>query len=191
MPELIQGVQQAHPAKRIQVFFEDESRFGQQGVMTNVWARKGTRPQMVRQCEYKNAYIIGAVCPETGQAEGLICSHLNTQMMNIFLSQLSETLGENVQALLVWDGAGYHRSSTLEVPENITLVQLPAYSPELNPIELLWLYMKSHYWANRVFPTEADLLNYAVEMWGRVCFDQELMKTLCHASYAVNYQSDQ
>ena len=77
--------------------------------------------------------MIGAVCPETGQAEGLLSSTLNTEIINVFLSQFAATLPADERAVMVWDGAGFHRSGQLAVPQNITLIQLPPYSPELAP----------------------------------------------------------
>ena len=139
------------PGKQLRVFFQDEARFGQQGSNTRVWAPTGSRPRAVRQTEYDYLWVIGAVCPETGQAEGLLSPQLNTGVINIFLKQFSQTLTEHEHAVMVWDGAGFHTSKALIVPENITLVQLPAYSPELNPIENLWHFLKSHHWSNRVY----------------------------------------
>jgi len=63
----------------------------------------------------------------------------------LFVQQFSATLAEEEQAVMVWDGAGFHTPKALEVPENVTLVQLPPDIPELNPIENLWHYRKSHY----------------------------------------------
>ena len=79
-------------------------------------------------------WVIGAVCPETGHAEGLLSPQLNTKIINTFLEQFSETVPDSEHAVMIWDGAGFHTARTLKVPENITLVQLPPYSPELNPI---------------------------------------------------------
>ena len=72
LPERLAAVAAAHPDHRIRIYFEDESRFGQQGTLTNVWARRGSRPVAVRQTEYEYLWILGAVCPETGKAEGLL-----------------------------------------------------------------------------------------------------------------------
>ena len=72
-------------------------------------------------------------------------------MVNVFLQQFSATVPADEHAVLIWDGAGYHRSKKLQTPENIMLIQLPAYSPELNPIENLCHYLKSHYWLNRKY----------------------------------------
>jgi transposase len=115
----------------------------------------------VRQTQYDYLWVIGAVCPETGQAEGLLSPRLNTEVINIFLEQFSQTLAEDEYAVMVWDGAGFHRSRHLQVPENITLVQLPPYSPELNPIENLWHFLKSHHWPNRAYEDYENLTTAA------------------------------
>ena len=180
IPDLIEGIQQQHPDKTLRVYFQDESRFGQQGRLTRVWAEKGTRPQVIKQCRYQNVYVVGAVCPETGHAEGLISTHLNTDVINAFLEEFSETLAENVQAVMIWDGAGYHSaSSRLKVPANISLIDLPAYSPELNPVERLWLYLKDHYWSNRIYADLDDLFDAAMEAWVQVCLNSELVQSIC------------
>ena len=127
--------------------------------MTTVWARKGSRPTAVRQTEYDYLWVIGAVCPETGQAEGLLSPRLNTDVINVFLEQFAATLMEDEHAVMIWDGAGFHTSKRLQIPHNITLIQLPPYSPELNPIENLWHYLKSHYWSNRTYEDCDERLN--------------------------------
>jgi len=172
------------PGKRLRVFFQDEARFGQQGTITRAWAPKGSRPRAVRQTQYEYLWVIGAVCPETGQAEGLLSPRLNTEVINIFLEQFSRTLAEDEHAVMVWEGAGFHRAKHLKVPANVTLVQLPPYSPELNPIENLWHFLKSHHWANRVYENFEQLTGAAEHAWTKVCLDTHTMKTVCNAPYA-------
>ncbi len=182
-PEKLQGIAAAHPDKQLRVYFQDESRFGQQGTNTNVWARKGSRPTAIRQTEYEYLWVLGAVCPETGHAEGLLSPQLNTPIVNTFLNQFSATIPEGEHAVMIWDGAGFHTSTSLVVPENITLVQLPAYSPELNPIENLWHYLKSHFWSNRAYADYEELEEAAIAAWKKAVLDNELMKTVCAAPY--------
>ena len=171
------------PGKRLKVFFQDEARFGQQGTITRVWAPRGSRPRAVRQTQYDYLWVIGAVCPETGQAEGLLSPRLNTEVINIFLEQFSQTLAEDEHAVMVWDGAGFHRSRRLQVPSNITLVQLPPYSPELNPIENLWHFLKSHHWSNRDYKDYDHLTLAAEQAWQKVCLNAETMQSVCNAPY--------
>lgn len=182
-PDKIRAVAAQRPNKRLRVYFQDESRFGQQGTMTNVWAKKGSRPTAVRQTEYEYLWVLGAVCPETGHAEGLLSPQLNTKIVNEFLSQFAKSLPADEHAVMIWDGAGFHTGGQLRVPENVTLVKLPAYSPELNPIENLWHYLKSHFWSNRTYADYDDLEQAAIDAWRRAALDPELMKTVCAAPY--------
>ena len=121
---------------------------------------------------------------ETGQPEGLISPRLDTGIVNLFLAQFSATLAPDVQAVLVWDGAGYHRANDLRCPSNITLMNLPPYSPELNPVENLWHYLRSHHWSNRKYATVDDLFEAAETAWRAACLDPAVIQTVCHAPYA-------
>lgn len=189
-PDQLKVIAAAHPGKRLRVYFQDESRFGQQGTTTNVWARRGSRPTAIRQSEYQYLWVIGAVCPETGHAEGLLSPQLNTQIINTFLEQFSATIPEGEHAVMIWDGAGFHTAKALCVPANVTLVQLPPYSPELNPIENLWHYLKSHYWSNRNYADYDALEDAAITAWRTAVLDEELMKTVCAAPYLERATSD-
>ena len=77
-------VQQAHPGERIEVWFEDEARFGQQGTLCHVWAHRGSRPVAPKQVGYANAQVLTAVCPATGRAEGLIAQRLDAGVIQLF-----------------------------------------------------------------------------------------------------------
>ena len=148
-----------------------------------MWAKKGSRPTAIRQTEYEYLWVLGAVCPETGHAEGLLSPQLNTKIVNEFLTQFARTIPNDEHAVMLWDGAGFHASKQLRVPENVTVVTLPAYSPELNPIENLWHYLKSHFWSNRAYADYDDLEQAAVHAWEKVVLDPKLMKTVCAAPY--------
>jgi len=104
--------------------------------------------------------------------------------MNIYLQQFSLELAEDVHAVLVWDQAGFHKSRGLKIPENVTIIPLPAYSPELNPVENLWLYFRSHYWANRAYDDYDDLSEAAIEAWQKAALDPEIIKSVCRVPYA-------
>ena len=116
--ERVAEIQMQHPDRRLQVYHEDEARFGQQGTMTRVWVRTGSRPRVVRQTQSGFVDVLAARCAQTGQAEGLIAPRLDTGIVHMFLAQLSRRLEPVVQAVLVWDGAGYHRSHDLKCPSN-------------------------------------------------------------------------
>lgn len=178
-----------HPDKQLQVFFQDEARFGQQGTLTRLWSRRGQRATAVRQTQYDYLYVVGAACPATGQAEAIMASHINTDVINAFFREFAKTIADDVHVVMIWDGAGFHRSGTLSIPDNITVLQLPAYSPELNPIENLWHYLRSHHWSNRVYANYDDLMQAAITAWQASALDPEIIQSVCNATYvesAVN-----
>ena len=119
------------------------------------------------------------MCPQTGEASGLITPHANAGTMNAFLEQFSAELPGDVHAAVVLDRAGWHTAAALRVPANVTLVLLPPKSPELNPVENLWHYLRSHYWSNRLYPTWEDLKQAATAAWRAVCLVPELIKSVC------------
>lgn len=137
----------------------------------------------MRQTQYDYLYVIAAACPATGQAEGILAPYLNTDTINAFLRVFSAALAPGVQAVLVWDGAGYHTSGRLQVPANVSLIQLPPYSPELNPIENLWHYLRSHYWSNRKYADYTALEAAAIHAWSQACLDLETIRSVCRAEY--------
>lgn len=181
--EQIRAIRDARPEEDVQVWFEDEARFGQQGTMARVWARKGSRPRAVKQTQHGYLYLLTAVCSATGAASGLIAPTLNVGVVNIFLEQFSKELPVGVHAILIWDGAGYHTSPQLVVPSNISLIRLVPYSPELNPVENLWHYLRSHYWSLRVYADIEALEEAAMDAWRRVCLVPESVRSICAAPY--------
>ena len=132
-----------------------------------MWAPTGSRPRAVRPTQYDDLWVLGAVCPETGQAEGLLSPRLNTAVINIFLRQFADGLAENEYAVIIWDGAGIHRAARVVARANISLIELPPYSPELNPIENVWHYLKSHYWPNRAYEDYEHLMDAAQDACAR------------------------
>lgn len=100
--------------------------------------------------EYTYAY--GAVCPKDGSFVSLILPDMRTECLNIFLKELKNRYPDNHLAVVL-DGAASHRSSKLEIPEHMTLIPLPPYSPELNPQENVWGVLKPEGFYNRVFDT--------------------------------------
>jgi transposase len=144
-----------------------------------VWAKVGSRPPAIRQTQYDYLYVFSAVCPQSGEATGLITPNVNTDTMNAFLEQFARELPPDVHAAMVLDRAGWHTAAALTVPANVTLVLLPPKSPELNPVENLWHYLRSHYWSNRLYPTWHDLKQAAVAAWRAVCLVPELIQSIC------------
>ena len=144
---------------------------------------RGSRPRALRQTKYEWLYVIGAVCPQTGQSVGLLAPTINTDIMNAFFEQFAAEVSPDIHVVMVWDQAGFHTSKKLKVPENVTIVPLPPYSPELNPVENLWHYLRSHYWANRIY-ADYDALRYAaVDAWQKAALNPDIIQSVCRAPY--------
>jgi transposase len=165
----------------VRTFVMDEARLGQQGTTTRVWARTGSRPTVVKQTKYEWVYLYAAVEPATGESVALLAPNADTGTMSAFLRMLSKELGPAEHAVLILDGAGWHRSKALVVPDNVTCLLLPPYSPELNPVENLWHYLRSHYLSNRTYRDYDDLLDAGSEAWRRLTPD--VLKSVCRCPY--------
>lgn len=132
---------------------------GQQGTITRVWAKRGTRPRAPRDTRYRRACIFGAVCPARGVAAGLVMPFADTPAMNARLAEIARTVAPGAHALLILDGAGWHGGHALVVPDTITLLTLPPYAPEPNPVEnpgsspgqAVWQYLRANCLAIGVF----------------------------------------
>src|SRR5207248_7947871 len=107
---------------------------------------------------FSSACLSGAVCPQREAAVPLVLpeslprtrSGVSTAAMDVFLAELSRAVPAGTHAALVLDGAGWHVSEGLSVPPNLTLIHPPPYSPELNPVERVWEYLRDRWLSHRV-----------------------------------------
>ena len=169
---------------RVEVWFQDEARIGQKNSLTRVWGQTGSRPAAPKDLGFASAYVFGAVCPSQGKAAALIMPICNTAAMNHHLSEISSQVAADAHAVVILDRAGWHRSQGLVVPGNITLLELPPYSPELNPVERIWHYLRSRWLANSVFPSLADVMDACETAWNRFAADHALIRSLCAVAWA-------
>ncbi len=98
---------------KVDVWFQDEARFGQQNTTTRLWARTGSRPRAVKQQQFEYAYLFGAVCPSSGATEALITPWVNKEAMNTHMKQISDATLTGRHAVVIMDGAGWHTKDTL------------------------------------------------------------------------------
>ena len=117
----------------------------------------------------------------TGESSALLAPTVNTDYMNAHLRFISEQAGQGKHVVLVMDQAGWHVAKALKVPTNMTLLHLPPYSPELNPIERVWAYLKSHYLSNRIFDDYDDLFTATEQAWNLLT--QAQLKSICHTAW--------
>lgn len=138
----------------------------------------------MKQTEYDWCYLFAAVNPVTGVSSALLSPTANTQYMNAHLAFISREVGPDAHAVVVLDGAGWHLARALEVPENLTLLPLPPYSPELNCIERVWAYLRSHYLSNRVFDDYDHLLAAGREAWCDLT--EDTLRSICHTDWVTH-----
>ena len=109
----------------------------------------------------------------------------NTIAMNHHLAEISVQVAADAHGVVILDGAGWHDSEGLEIPENLSLIKLPPYSPELNPVERVWHYLRSHWLSLRVFGGLAEIFDACVDAWNRFANDSALIASLCHVDWAM------
>jgi hypothetical protein len=117
----------------------------------------------------------------TGQHVGLVFSSCDSDVMNRHLTLISEQIRPGAHAVLILDQAGWHRSVELHVPPNLTLFHLPAYSPELNPVERLWLWLKDRHLSHRLFDSVDEVISAGATAWRSL--DVDRVKSVCAVSW--------
>lgn len=130
--------------------FQDEAGFGRINKPKYCWCENGIRPSVPCHHIREFCYAYGAVEPQEGGSFFLALPYCNTVCMNLFLEKLSEAHKDDI-ILMCCDGAAWHKSGTLHVPENIVLFHIPPYTPEMNPIEQIWKEIRKRGFRNEVF----------------------------------------
>ena len=110
---------------------------------------------------------------------------VNTDAMQTFLDGFSQTLPIDEVAVMIIDRAGWHRANALRVPGNVILLELPPYSPELNPIERVWLYLKERYLSHRLLDDYDAIVDAACTAWQRVTSEPGRITSLCSYPWIV------
>lgn len=162
------------------VLFFDEGRFGLKPTIARLWAKRGVRIIAKVQHRYKNFYLYSGVSPQSGESFSLFLPWVNTEMMSIYLKELS-LAHKDKSLLLIMDQAGWHKSNNLQIPKNINLIFLPPYSPELNPVEKLWQWTRRHICRNRLFESDEHLMDAISEHLNSLSVEK--LSQLCACSY--------
>lgn len=156
--------------KPVKIWFSDESRYGLLPIIRGVWTLRGLRPQVKWQTQYKWSYCYGALDVVDGNSVFLQTPSVSLWWTKRFLEEILKEY-PGYEHVVVWDGAGFHakQESHWSIPEGIHLVSLPAYSPELNPIEKLWDLIQDHT-ANKLWESIEqldDAVGKLLEQWWR------------------------
>jgi len=129
------------------------------------------RNQQPADQRYDNAYLFGAICPARGVGAALALPYADTDMMQLHLHEISRHVAEGAHAVLLLDRAGWHITSKLNVPDNITPIFLPSRAPELNPVENVWQYLRQNWLSNTVFENYDAIVEAACNAWRRLIAD--------------------
>lgn len=145
-----------HSSKPVVVFFEDEARFGRISREMFCWVKKDMVPTVARQMVREYIYAYSALSPQTGDCFSMISPFCDSEAMNCFLGDLAACYPD-YRIIMILDKAGWHISKTLKFPDNLMLMHLPPYSPELNPVELLWREIRAKHFHNKIFGSLDDV----------------------------------
>jgi len=132
-----------------------------------------------------SAWLFGAVCPARGVGAALVLPGVNIAAMNLHLAEISSQAAPGAHAVMTLAGAGWHQpGGALVVPGNISLLPLPPYSPELNPVENIWQYLRQNYLANRVFETYDAILDACCDAWNALVGLPDTLRSIATREWA-------
>ncbi len=166
----------------------DEARLGQKNGRTRLWAKKGSRPRLPADQRYENAYLFGAICPLRGKGAALMLPRANTGAMQMHLDEISRNVAARAHAAVLMDRAGWHKTDKLKLPKNLTIILLPSRSPELNPVENVWQYLRQNWLSNRVFEDYDAILDAGCEAWNRLIAQPQTIMSIGMRDWAHDGQ---
>ncbi|MCF6180597.1 IS630 family transposase [Lutibacter sp.] len=146
----------------VNLYFQDEARFGMMTHLGRYLTASGVKPIVSYQHIFKTTYLYGSYSPINGNSFVWEINGVNTIIFEAYLKEFSQ-YKPNEYKIVVIDNAGFHSTKNIEVPENIFLLRIPPYAPELNPCEQVWQYIKNRY-KNQRFETMENLTDWLHNM---------------------------
>jgi len=141
---------------------------------------------MVRDNRHDSVHLFGAVCADRGVGAAIIMLAVNTEAMNEHLQEISTQVARGAHAVLVLDGAGWHQTGgELFVPDNITLLHLPPYALELNPMENVWEYLRENKLCNLVWNTYDEIVEACRKAWEFLVNDPDRIRSIGTRAWAT------
>ena len=140
-------------------------RLGQKNSRVRQWAHKGRRPRQPADLRDQNADLFGAICPARGTGAAIMMPRGDTEAMQAHLNEISKAVAPGAHAVILMDQAGWHTTGALNRPENLSLLFVPPKSPERNPVENIWPYLRQTWCANRVFDRYDAILDAGWQAW--------------------------
>jgi hypothetical protein len=161
----------------VRILFQDEGRFGRISDRRRCWAPLPSRPLVGHQVIREYVYAVTAVNPFDGKIFSLILPWVDAEGMSVFLRHTTQAF-EGEACIMILDGAGWHRANNLHVPKTIRLIPLPPYSPELNPVEHIWAWLRDNTFQNMVFETLDQVMDTLCDALKNLSVKPDLVKSL-------------
>jgi hypothetical protein len=140
---------------------------------------------MVRDVRHDSAYLFGAICPDRGVGAAIIMPAVNTEAMNEHLKEISTRVAACAHAIVICDGAGWHQTGgDLNVPDNITLLPLPPYAPELNPMENVWEYLRTNMLCGQLWDSYDAIVAACKAAWDFLITDPKRIQSIGQREWA-------
>ena len=133
----------------------------------------------------KPAYLFGAICPEQGTGAALVMPHADTQAMQHHLDEIARCTAPASHAIVILDQAGWHTTGKLRLPQNLSLLPLPPKSPELNPTENIWQFLRQTNLSNRIFDGYDAIVTAASQAWNTLIADPGRIKSIAARQWAT------
>ena len=172
----------------VNLYFQDESRFGLKTHVGKCLTAKGVKPIVKYQHAFKNTYLYGSFSPLNGDSFVYEIEGTSSEIFYEYLKAFSLHKPLELKIIII-DNAGFHSLTKYDIPSNIKLIRIPAYSPELNPSEKIWAYIKQFY-KNRVFENLENVKTW-LHHFIKHNLNPEIIKSITHDSFFLNafYQS--
>lgn len=175
--------------KKIEIWFQDEARVGQVGRTAHVWFERGVRPRGLRDMRHAAAWIFGAVCPARDTGVALVLPEATTPGMQLLLEEISQAVAPGAHAVLILDRAGWHTARKLSWPDNVSPMHLPPYSPELNGIERVWLYLKERYLSHRIYVDADAIIDACCNAWNALIAEPGRIRSLAGLPWVIKVKT--
>ena len=169
----------------LRLMFQDEARFGLISDARQCWCYAPERPVCPITISHKAVYAYGAVSIGTGQVDSLILPRVDTACMQIFLDEVAGRYPKE-KLVMVLDNAGWHLGKNLKVPQNMRLLPLPPYSPELNPMENIWDELREKSFHNLVFKNLDEMELHLLHALHKMEASPDITKSITNCSWILD-----
>jgi transposase len=169
----------------VNLYFQDESRFGLMTHTGRCLTSMGTKPIVKYRHAFKNTYLYGAFSPLDGNYFIYEIQGVSSEIFFKYIQRLSEHRPNELMIVFI-DNAGFHSLKQFknQIPDNIRLIRIPPYSPELNPSEKMWAYIKKYY-KNLFFETIGDVKQWLADFVNNK-IDEQIVKSITHNEKFLN-----